>query len=53
MVDLLAKPLSKDIFEKLEFKLLYGFGGNAENIGRQFTPIEQVCKELAYMMLYS
>ncbi len=26
--------------------MLYGFGGNAENISRHFTPIEQVYKEI-------
>jgi hypothetical protein len=26
--------------------LLYGFGGNVENIGRHFTPMEQVYREI-------
>ncbi len=26
--------------------MLYGFGGNGENIDRHFTPIEQVYKEI-------
>ncbi len=34
VADLLTKPLAKDIFEKLKYKLLYGFGGDAENISR-------------------
>jgi hypothetical protein len=46
VADLLTKPLAKIIFEQLKFKLLYGFGGNAENIGRHFTPLEQVYKEI-------
>jgi hypothetical protein len=33
---------------KVKFKLLYGFGGNAENIGIHFTPIEQVYKEINF-----
>ncbi len=46
VADLLTKPLPKDIFKELKYKLLYGFGGNAENISRHFTPIEQVYKEI-------
>ncbi len=46
VADLLTKPLAKDIFKKLKYKLLYGFGGNAENIGRHFTPMEQVYREI-------
>jgi hypothetical protein len=46
LADLLTKPLAKDIFEKLKYKLLYSFGGNAENIGKHFTPMEQVYKEI-------
>ena len=26
--------------------MLYGFGGNVENISRHFTPMEQVYKEI-------
>ncbi len=46
VADLLTKPLAKDIFEKLKYKLPYGFGGDAENIGGHFTPMEQVYKEI-------
>jgi hypothetical protein len=45
VADLLTKPLPKDIFKELKYKLLYGFG-DAENISRHFTPIEQVYKEI-------
>ncbi len=33
VADLLTKPLAKDIFKELKYKLLYGFGGDVENIG--------------------
>ncbi len=46
VADLLTKPLAKDIFNELKFKLLYGFGGNVENIGRHFTSMEQVYREI-------
>jgi hypothetical protein len=46
VADILTKPLAKDIFEKLKFKLLYGFGGKVDNISRHFTLMEQVYKEL-------
>ncbi len=46
VADLLTKLLATDIFEKLKYKLLCGFGGDAENIGRHFTPMEQVYKEI-------
>jgi hypothetical protein len=46
VADLLTKPLARDIFKKLKYKLLYGFGGNAENIGRHFTPLKQVYREI-------
>jgi hypothetical protein len=46
VADLLTKPLAKDIFKELKYKLLYGFGGNVENISRHFTPMEQVYKEI-------
>ncbi len=46
VADLLTKPLAKDIFSKLKYKLLYGFGGNVENISRHFTPMEQIYKEI-------
>ncbi len=46
VADLLTKPLAKDIFEKLKFILLCGFSGDAENIGRHFTPMEQVYREI-------
>ncbi len=46
VADLLTKPLAKDIFKELKYKLLYGFGGNAENISRHFTPMEQIFKEI-------
>jgi hypothetical protein len=36
----------KDIFNELKYKLLYGFGGNSENIGKHFTPMEQVHREI-------
>ncbi len=44
--DLLTKPLVKDIFKELKYKLFYGFGGNADNISTHFTPMEQVYKEI-------
>ncbi len=37
VADLLTNPLARETFEKLKFKLLYGFGGDAENIGTNFT----------------
>ncbi len=46
VADVLTKPLAKDIFKKLKYKLLYDFGGNAENIGKHFTPMEQVYREI-------
>jgi hypothetical protein len=46
VADLLTKPLAKDIFKELKYKLLYGFGGNVENISRHFTPMEQVYREI-------
>ncbi len=46
VADLLTKPLANNIFNELKYKLLYGFGGNAENIGRHFTPMEQVYREI-------
>jgi hypothetical protein len=46
VADLLTKPLARDILEKLKYKLIYGFGGNVENIVRHFTPMEQAYKEI-------
>jgi hypothetical protein len=46
LADLITKPLYKDIFEKLKFKLLYGFGGTTENIDRHVTSLERVYKEI-------
>ncbi len=46
VADLLTKPLAKDILKELKYKLLYGFGGDFENISRHFTPMEQIYKEI-------
>jgi hypothetical protein len=46
VADLLTKPLAKDIFKELKYKLLYGFGGDVNNISRHFTPMEQIYKEI-------
>ena len=46
VADLLTKPLAKDIFKELKYKLLYGFGGDVNNISRHFTPMEQVYREI-------
>ncbi len=48
VADLLTKPLAKDIFNELKYKLFYCFGGNAENIGKHFTPMEQVYREIDF-----
>ncbi len=45
----LPKELGLDGKNKLRveiIKALYGFGGNSENIGKHFTPMEQVYREI-------
>ncbi len=46
VADRLTKPLAKDIFKELKYKLLYGFNGDVKNISRHFTPMEQVYREI-------